>query len=64
MPEAAILWRLLVVGAALVLVLAGFVGLVRIARAEWRRESPARGRYLRVVARFALAFVLVLIATA
>lgn len=64
MPEAALLWRLVAVGVALVLVVGGLVGLAGIARAEWRRERPTRGRYLRVVGRFALAFVLVLIATA
>jgi len=62
-PEAAILWRLLVVAAALVLVVAGFVGLLGLGRAEWRRERPSRRRYLSVVARFGLAFLLVLIVT-
>ena len=56
-------WRLGVAVVALVLVGAGLAGLVGIARAEWRRERPGPGRYLRVVLRFALAFLLVLVAT-
>ena len=58
------LWRLVAVAVALVLVGSGLVGLVGLARAEWRREPPGRRRYLAVVGRFVVAFVLVLVATA
>lgn len=64
LPEAALLWRLGVVVVALALVVAGLIGLVGLARAEWRRDHPGSRRYLGVVARFLLAFVLVLVATA
>lgn len=64
MPDAALSWRLLAVGVALVLVVIGLVGLASLAAAEWRREPPTRPRYLRVIAMFAVAFVLVLVATA
>jgi len=53
---------LLVRGAALPLALSlvvhGLLGVLALGRAEWRRAAPRRADYLRVVVRFAVAFVL------
>lgn len=63
MPDAVLLWRLAAATAALLLVISGFVGLVGLARDEWRRARPDRRRYVHVVLRFALAFVLLAVTT-
>jgi len=43
---------------ALSLVVHGLLGALDLGRAEWRRATPGARDYLRVVARFAAAFVL------
>lgn len=63
MPDTELLWRLVAAAAALLLVIGGFVGLLRLARDEWRRARPDRRRYVRVVLRFVLAFVLLAVTT-
>lgn len=58
-----LLWRTAAIAAAGSLVVAGLVGAVLLARAEWRRERPAARRYAGVVARFLAAFLILVVAT-
>lgn len=58
-----LLLRLAAASAALVLVVAGLMATLRLARAEWMRSHPARGAYVRVAVRFGAAFVLLAVAT-
>ena len=55
--------RTAALGVALSLVGAGLVRAVALGRSEWRRERPGAGAYARVVGRFVLGFLLVVVAT-
>lgn len=58
-----LVWRAAALSSALTLVGVAMVRAVVLGRAEWRREPPPRGHYRRVVGRFAVAFLLVIIAS-
>jgi hypothetical protein len=60
---APLLWRSGALAAALTLVGRGLLLLLRLGRAEWRRERPSGAAYRRVAARFLLAFLLAGLAT-
>lgn len=61
--DAGLLVRIGALSVSAVLVVRGLVGASALARDEWRRTAPSRDRYLRVVARFAAALLLVVLAT-
>lgn len=58
-----LVWRAAALSSALTLVSVAMIRVVVLGRSEWRREPPPRGQYRRVVARFATAFLLVIIAS-
>lgn len=60
----ALVWRTAALPLALTLVVAGLRRLVRIGRAEWRREAPSMPEYLGAGLRFLAAFVLAALAVA
>ena len=59
----ALVLRTAALGLAFSLVVAGLVRGIALGRSEWRRESPGAGAYARVLGRFALGFLLVVLAT-
>jgi hypothetical protein len=60
---AGLLWRAAALSLALTLVIVAMARAVRLGRAEWRHEPPSRQDYRRVIGRFALAFLLVVVAS-
>jgi hypothetical protein len=60
---AALVWRSAALASGLSLVVRALMLLIAVGRAEWRREGPSIRVYLRVGARFAVAFVLAGLAT-
>ena len=61
--EVTLVVRTAALATALTLVAAGLVRAVGLGRAEWRRERPSGIAYARVVGRFVIAFLLVVVAT-
>jgi len=61
--DAGLLARVGALSVSAVLVVRGLTGAIGLARDEWRRTAPSRDRYVRVVARFAVALLLVVLAT-
>jgi hypothetical protein len=62
-PVPGLLWRAAALSSALTLVIVALVRSIALGRAEWRRDTPSRTEYQRVVGRFAIAFVLVIAAS-
>ena len=56
-------WRIVVLPVALLLVTRALIALAGIARAEWRRDRTGLRAYVGVVARFAIAYVIVALAS-
>jgi len=60
---AGLVWRAAALSASLTLVVVALLRAVELARAEWRGTPPLTSAYRRVIARFAVAFVLVIAAS-
>lgn len=58
-----LLWRSAALAVSLTLVGAAVVRLIMLGRAEWLRERPGFRHYVQAIARFFVAFVLVVVAT-
>jgi hypothetical protein len=56
-------WRSAALAAGITIVVRALLLLAALGRAEWRREGPPARAYLRVAARFGVAFVLAGLAT-
>ncbi len=56
-------WRVIVLPVALLLIIRALLRLLQLGRAEWRRERTAARSYLGVVARFVLAYLIVVAAS-
>jgi hypothetical protein len=56
-------WRVVVLPVALLLIVRGLIELVKLGRAEWRREVTGVRAYLAVIARFVIAYFLVVAAS-
>ena len=56
-------WRVAILPVAFLLIVRALVRLVELGRAEWRRERTAVRAYLGVVARFVLAYLIVVTAS-
>lgn len=58
-----LVWRAAALSSALTLVIVGLVRAFGLGRAEWRGAAPRTADYRRVIGRFAVAFVLVIVAS-
>jgi len=65
LPDAsgAAIGRLIVLPVGLLLVVRGILGLVELGRSEWRGRGPSSRSYLAVVAQFAVAFLILAVAS-